>query len=202
MNGLKIMCMKMEHLVFLDSVSFLRCPLRKPPEAFGLTASKSRYPHYFNTEENLDYVGPIPDVSYYGMNEMSEAEMRNFLASYECQTDVVFDNWRVLEAYCQDDATVLLQACRVFWREFMQIGNIEVFVEAITVASACNKVLHKCFLKPDNIGLILTGGYSGNVNYSKKALMWLVYREIMDGGGRKILHGPMDANTGCQNSPN
>ena len=28
MNGLKIMCMKMEHLVFLDSVSFLPCALR------------------------------------------------------------------------------------------------------------------------------------------------------------------------------
>jgi len=41
---------------------------------------------------------------------------------------------------------------------------------------------------PDTIGLIPTGGYSGNVNYSKSSLMWLVYREIMD-GGCKILHG-------------
>jgi len=40
MSGLKIMCMKMEHLVFLDSVSFLPCALRKLPEAFGLSASK------------------------------------------------------------------------------------------------------------------------------------------------------------------
>jgi len=45
MNGLKIMCMKMEHLVFLDSVSFLPCPLRKLPEAFGLMACRSWYPH-------------------------------------------------------------------------------------------------------------------------------------------------------------
>jgi len=40
MNGLKIICMKMEHLVFLDSVSFLPCPLRKLHEAFGLMACK------------------------------------------------------------------------------------------------------------------------------------------------------------------
>jgi len=39
MSGLKIMCKKMEHLVFLDSVSFLPCALRKVPEAFGLSAS-------------------------------------------------------------------------------------------------------------------------------------------------------------------
>jgi len=71
MNGLKIMCMKMEHLVFLDSVYFLPCSLRKLPEAFGLAASKSWYPQYFNSEENLDYVGPIHDASHYGSNEMS-----------------------------------------------------------------------------------------------------------------------------------
>ena len=41
MSELRIMCMKMEHLVFLDSVSFLPCALRKLPEAFGLLASKS-----------------------------------------------------------------------------------------------------------------------------------------------------------------
>jgi hypothetical protein len=47
-NGQKIMCMRMEYLVFLDRVSFLPCPKRKLPEAFAFTASKFRYPHYFN----------------------------------------------------------------------------------------------------------------------------------------------------------
>jgi len=41
MNGLKIMCMKMENLVFLDSASFLPGSLRKLPGAFELTACKS-----------------------------------------------------------------------------------------------------------------------------------------------------------------
>jgi len=82
----------------------------------------------------------------------------------------------VLETYCQDDVTVLGQACRVFRREFIQIGNIDIFLEAITIASACNKLLRKRSLKPDTIGLIPTGGYSDNVNYSKKYLMSLVYK--------------------------
>ena len=63
MNGLNIMCIRMEHLV-----------LRKLSEALGLTASKSWYPHYFNTEGNLEYIGPLPHVSYYGVNEMVKAE--------------------------------------------------------------------------------------------------------------------------------
>jgi hypothetical protein len=85
MNGMTILSMKMEHLTFLDSVSFIPCPLRKLPEAFGLSSSKSWYPHYFNTEENLDYVGSMPDVSYYGLDEMSDSERKNFLAWYEGQ---------------------------------------------------------------------------------------------------------------------
>jgi hypothetical protein len=56
MNGLMIMGTRLEHVVFLDSVSFLSCALRKLPEAFGLEVSKSWCPHYFITEENLDYV--------------------------------------------------------------------------------------------------------------------------------------------------
>jgi hypothetical protein len=62
-----------------------------------------------------------------------------------------------------------------------------VFLKSILIAYACNRVWRKRFLKPCTIGLIPTGGYTGNVNYSKKALMWLVHREQTD--GCKILHG-------------
>ena len=69
MNGIKIMCMRVcEYLMFLDSISFLPFALRKLPEAFGLTVAKSWYPHYFNTRAILDYVGKIPDISYYGVD--------------------------------------------------------------------------------------------------------------------------------------
>jgi hypothetical protein len=63
----------------------------------------------------------------------------------------------------------------------MRVGNIDVFQESVTIASACHKVLRKLFLKLDTIGVIPTGGYTSNVNYSKKAMMWLVYREHTDG---------------------
>jgi hypothetical protein len=74
MNGQKIMSMRVEHLHFLDCVSYLPMPLRKLPQAFRLTAAKSWYPHFFNTNENMDYVGPIPDISYYGADAMSDGE--------------------------------------------------------------------------------------------------------------------------------
>jgi len=158
MKGLKIMCMKMEDLVFLDSGSFLPCPLRKLPEEFGLTARESWYHRYFNTEKNLDHVGTKADVSYYGVNEMGEEERRVFLAWYENQKEPIFDNGRVLESYCQDDVTVLRETCKIFRLEFMQIGNLGVFLESIVIASACNNFLRKRFVQPDTIRLIPTGG--------------------------------------------
>ena len=59
---------------FIDSISCLQFPLRRISSAFGLTASKSWYPHYFNTEANLKYVARIPNVSYHDVDEMSDAE--------------------------------------------------------------------------------------------------------------------------------
>jgi hypothetical protein len=109
------------------------------------------------------------------------------MAWYNEQKLKVFDSRHVLEQYCQDDVTVLRQACRVFRREFLEIGNIEVFLEALTIASACNKVLRKKFLKPETIGLIPPGGYSANRRYSKKALKWLLHMERTD--GCHIQHG-------------
>jgi len=68
----------------------------------------------------------------------------------------------------------------VFRCVFKQIGHIDVFVESNTIASACNKVLRKRFLKPDKIGFIPAGGYSCNNRYSKKALIWLLHTEVPD----------------------
>jgi hypothetical protein len=181
MNGLKILSMEIQRLHLPDSVNYLPMPLRKLPEAFGLTASKSWYHHYFNTKANLDYAGPIPDTRYYGADEMGEGERKDFLYWYEERKDEVFDNRHVLEEYCQDDVIVLRQACQIFRREFIEIGNIDVFLEAVTIASACNRVLRKRFLKPETVGLIPTGGYSANRRYSKKALLWLLHVERVDG---------------------
>jgi len=80
MNGQKLMCIKMEHFFFLDRNSVLPCTLSKLFQSYGLSASKLWYPHHFNTEENLDYIGPKLDVSYYGVNGMGEEERREIFA--------------------------------------------------------------------------------------------------------------------------
>ena len=118
---------------------------------------------------------------YYGVDEISASERNEFLVCYEAKKDQVFDKRRFLESCCQHDVGVLREACRVLRREFINIGNIDVFLESVNIASACNKVLRKQFLKPNSIGIISPGGYTGKVNYSNKAIMWLLYREQTDG---------------------
>jgi hypothetical protein len=65
--------MRIEHLLFLDSVSFLPMALVNPPEAFGLMA-KSCYPHYINSKANMDYAGRIPHIRYYVTDKIKESE--------------------------------------------------------------------------------------------------------------------------------
>jgi len=180
LSGLKFISMKIQHSHFLDSISYLPIPLRKLPEAFGLSSQKSYFPHSYDTKANLDYVGPTTDIKYFGTDEMGrERERISCLVVMSKKT--VFDNRRLLEEYYQDNVTVMRQACQIFRPDFMEIGNIEIFLETVTIASACNKVLRKKFLKPETIGLIPAGGYSANSKYSKKALMWLLHMEQADG---------------------
>lgn len=63
------------NLTFLDSLNFLPMKLAKIPDAFGIEElSKGFFPHFFNKKENQRYVGPFPDLEYYGYNFMSSGE--------------------------------------------------------------------------------------------------------------------------------
>jgi hypothetical protein len=123
----------------------------------------------------------MPDISYYGVDEMAVREREEFLAWYQAHKSHSFHNKHVLEAYSQDDVTVLRQAFRVFRRELLHIGNFEVFLQSLTIASACNKLLRLNFLKYDTIALIRMAGYFCSDKYSKKAIMWLLHIEQTDG---------------------
>jgi len=112
---------------------------------------------------------------------MDDGERSEFLEWYETQK-APFDKRRVLQQYCQNDVAVFRQACRVYPREFMQVGNLDAYLKSISVASACKK-----FLQPDTIGHIPAGVYTCKKNYSKKLMMWLLHME--QGEGVKILHG-------------
>ena len=104
--------------------------LRKLLEAFGLEATKSWYPHLFNSKANLNYVGSIPDMTQYGVTGMGEEVGKVVRSWYDTQKDKVFDNRCVLEKYCQDDVTVLRQEYQMFRRLFMDVRHVDIFLES------------------------------------------------------------------------
>ena len=93
-------------------------------------------------------------MSYNGVDTMMGQERPDFLAWYEEHRHDVFDNKYMLESYCYANVTVLRLACKTFLTLFKAIGNIEVFLESVSLASACNKVFRRNYLTPDTIGII------------------------------------------------
>ena len=76
-------------------------------------------------------------------------------------------------AYCESNVLLLKDACEKFWSIFLAKINVDLFESAITIASACNIVFRQKFLKKDQIGIILPGGYRHNEMQSIIALKWL-----------------------------
>lgn len=56
--------------------------------------AKGYYPHFFNTPENVNYVGPLPSAEYYGADSMKSKERNAFIKWYntEKSNHTVFDN--------------------------------------------------------------------------------------------------------------
>ena len=64
--GAKVLSFKSGPLKFIDSLCFLPTPRASFPSTFNLTElKKGFFPHLFNTPDNQQYVGRIPDLEFY-----------------------------------------------------------------------------------------------------------------------------------------
>ena len=157
-NGSKIMYMTVEkdlHIKVIDSLNFLPMKLSKLPKAFGLKElKKGWFPHFFNTRENQEYLGPYPDPKYYGCNFMGNEEREECLAWLKSQENCVFDFKKEMLDYCRSDVDILRQACLKFRELLMSAtgdcvmdqggkpqwtGAVDPF-DSVTIASVCMNV--------------------------------------------------------------
>ena len=65
-------------LRFIDSLSFFQCSLAKLSKTFNIETVKGYFPHYFNTKENQNYIGDIPDYDYFGAGNMTKEGKQAF----------------------------------------------------------------------------------------------------------------------------
>ena len=74
------MLLNVARIKIIDSHNFVASPLSAFPKTFGFDELKKGYfPHFFNTNENQNYVGPMPDTKYYGVDTMSKPAREMFL---------------------------------------------------------------------------------------------------------------------------
>ena len=117
----------------------------------------------FNTPENQNYIGELPDLQYYSVDNMQRDERERFLVWYnemKC-SGYVFDFTKEIISYCKNDVTILRRSCMAFRRMFIESGKVCPFEESTTIASACSRVYRKNFLRDKRISIIPRGAIGG-----------------------------------------
>lgn len=175
MNGTKILRIKIGRYSFLDSINFFSCPLAALPKMFSIEDhSKGFYPHFFNTPQNLNYIGVLPDLEYFDVDNMKQKKREEFMNWYQCEkaANTVFNNKKVILEYCAEDVTILRLACLRFRSMLMELTQIDPFKQ-VTLASTAMAVFTVNFLKENQISIIPQNGYRFGDKQSIKAIKWL-----------------------------
>ena len=179
--GAKVLSFKSGPLTFIDSHCFLPVPLASFPATFNLKElKKGFFPHLFNSPENQQYVGRIPDLEFYdpdGMMHEKKEELCNWHAD-QVRRNVTFIFKDEIIAYCKSDVALLKAGCQAFQREFESEAGFNPMEKAYTIAGACNLYWRKHHLEPNTIAVEPIRGWRGaRVNQSLKALQWLYFQE-------------------------
>ena len=169
---------------FIDSLNFIPMALAKFPKTFAQPElCKGYFPHFFNKDENQDYVGPIPCQDDYGVNFMKPEAREAFMTWHQEQVDnnYVFDFRHKILKYCRSDVDILAKCC-ILYREMLKevtaMGDdemgIDPFDQATTIAGYCMQVYRTKFLQKDTIAL-LPQHQELKRKQSHEALQWLSY---------------------------
>ena len=169
---------------FIDSLNFIPMTLARFPKTFGQDElCKGYFPHFFNKDENQEYVGPMPCQDDYGLNYMKPAEREKFMTWHQEQVEnnYVFDFRQEILKYCRSDVDILAECCKLYREMFKKAtdtGNdetgIDPFDSATTIAGYCMQVYRTKFLQKDTIAL-LPQHQQFKRKQSHEALQWLSY---------------------------
>ena len=169
---------------FIDSLNFIPMALAKFPKTFGQDElCKGYFPHFFNKDENQEYVGPMPCQDDYGVNYMKPEAREKFMAWHQEQVEnnYVFDFQHEILKYCRSDVDILAECCKLYrelFKKATDTGNdetgIDPFDTATTIAGYCMQVYRTKFLQKDTIAL-LPQAHQLKRKQSHEALQWLSY---------------------------
>lgn len=101
-------------------------------------------------------------------------------------SNYLFNNRKDLLQYCIQDVNILRKACLKFASDFWECNKIDPFLDACTIAGACNKVFRSKFLEEDTISVLPRKGYRFADNQPEIGIKWLCHVE--EELGIEIMH--------------
>jgi hypothetical protein len=157
-------------LRFVDTLHFFLEPLSKVSSTYNIDTIKGFFPHMFNSPENQNYIGSMPDEDMYGAKNMNATTyQKNFKPWYDGEKHR--GNWDFKEEmikYCRADVEVLSKAVLTFRKMFKEL-DIDPF-RYVTLASLCMAVFRGCFL-PEKCMI----ANEQNKKTSRVCKEWLLY---------------------------
>jgi len=165
---------------FLDSLNFLTMRLEDFPGTFGLNElKKGFYPYWFNSTENWNYLGKMPDKKYYKPNKMLPEKRDEFNKWYDelKKNDFVYSHSEETKNYCISDVDILRRSCEVFRDLYIEIAQIDPFCYT-TIASVCMAIFKANYIVTD---------YQDKYNELQDSLIDILNNDEYDDLDKKIL---------------
>ncbi len=123
---------KDNNVKWMDSYLHLSAPLASFPKTWGLTSGllKGDYPHKFNTEANMTYIGPMPSVEYWDLEFKNPEKALEIEKWHEdcVKNGRVWNNLHELDVYCKVDVDILHLTLLKYRQMLLTMDNIDPLV--------------------------------------------------------------------------
>lgn len=134
-QGGKLMQMELVHpehsdraIIFQDSLNHIARSLAEMPKMFGLDPNivkKGYFPYTFNSPENQDYNGPIPDKEEFDYKNQSNKDAFNeWYNQWLTNPPKIYNLKDEMTAYCENDVLVLSLALSSYAKICITYGKV------------------------------------------------------------------------------
>ncbi len=179
-KGSRILALTYGNVKFIDSFNFISDPLKTFSKTFSIQNPKGNFPHLFSKQNNLNYVGPLPDLDYYDIHNMQEKEKDEFIEWYNLHRNDVFNFRQELLFYCNNDVELLMKGCLSLRKILIESSKsviyengLDPFKYTISLPSFCHLLYRTKLMKPNTI-LVIPEINRFKIK-SNKCIIWLKY---------------------------
>ena len=139
-------------IIFRDSQQMLIASLRNLAKSFGVETQKSIFPYNFVNENNLEYIGKVPDLNFFNNLSMDTVEysMKFLNKSWSLRDETI--------KYCENDCIALYQILIKFNSMIFEIFSKSIH-KYPTLPSLAFAIFRSNFMENENIPKL-----SGNIS--------------------------------------